>query len=236
MKRFGVTNEFIAGGRITRIAPQERDLERVNVFLDGAFAFGLGAELALREGLAVGDELSAARVAALRAADEVGKATNAGLGLLARRPRSEREVRDRLRQKGYGPEAIAAAIAKLEGWRYLDDASFARFWVENREAHKPRGRRLLEQELRHKGVERAVVQETIAAAELDEAGAALELGRVKLRSYAGLEPVVVRRRLGSYLARRGYGFDVVRPVLERLLGEQEDAASDLDDEASSPGE
>lgn len=210
------------GGRITRIAPQERDPERVNVFLDGAFAFGLGAELALREGLAVGDELAAERVAALRAADEVGKATTAALGFLALRPRSEREVRDRLRQKGYGPEAIDAAIAKLEGWRYLDDASFARYWVENRETHKPRGRRLLEQELRHKGVERAVVAETIAAAELDEAGAALELGRAKLRSYAGLEPAVVRRRLGSYLARRGYDFDVVRPVLDRLLGDAED--------------
>jgi len=217
------------GGRITRIAPQERDLERVNVFLDGAFAFGLGAELALREGLAVGDELSAARVGELRAADEVGKATTAALHVLARRPRSEREVRDRLRQKGYGADAIDAAIEKLEGWRYLDDASFARYWVENREAHKPRGRRLLEQELRHKGVERGLVQETIAAADLDEAGAALALGRAKLRSYAGLEPAVVRRRLGSYLARRGYGFDVVRPVLDRLLGEREDESDPVDD-------
>jgi regulatory protein len=67
------------------------------------------------------------------------------------------------------------------------------------------------------------------AAELDEAGAALELARSKLRSYAGLEPAVVRRRLGGYLARRGYGFDVVRPVLDRVLGEGEE--DDGDDSA-----
>ncbi len=204
---------------MTAITPQERDPERVNVFLDGVFAFGLGLELALTERLAVGDELDEARVGALKAADEVGKATSAALNLLARRPRSQREVRDRLRQKGYDPSTIDAAVAKLEGWRYVDDADFARYWVENRAAHKPRGRRLLEQELRQKGVEWEIVRETLDGAELDERMAALDLGRAKLRSYAGLEPPIVRRRLASFLARRGYGFDVVKPVLEQLLGE-----------------
>ena len=212
------------GGRITDLTTQARDPERVNVFLDGAFAFGLGREVALREGLRIGDALDPARIAALRAADDVAKATSSALGLLTRRPRSEREVRDRLRQKGYAPEAIDAAVARLEGWRYLDDADFARYWVENRAAHQPRGRRLLEQELRHKGVDRETVKETIAAAELDEESAALDLARKKLRSYVGEEPAVVRRRLGAYLARRGYGWDVARPVLDRLLGDADEAA------------
>lgn len=219
-----------AGGRVTDIAPQQHDPDRVNVFLDGAFAFGLGAELVAREGLAVGDELDAARIEALLAADEVGKATAAALRLLARRPRSEREVRDRLRQKGYTSAAIDAAVGRLEGWRYLDDADFARYWVENREANQPRGRRLLEQELRQKGIDREIVRETIEAADVDETGAALELARAKLRSYAGQEPAVVRRRLGAYLARRGYGYDVVRPVLDRLLGEGEEDEQDGSDD------
>ncbi len=207
-------------GRVTEISSQ-RDPDRVNVFLDGAFAFGLDREVAELEMLAVGDDLDAERIARLRAADDVARATTAALGLLARRPRSERELRDRLRHKGHAPSAIDAAVTKLEGWRYLDDADFARYWVENRAANQPRGRRLLEQELRLKGVDRETVRETIAAAELDEAAAALELGRAKLRSYAGQEPAVVRRRLAGFLARRGYGFDVFRPVLDRLLGETE---------------
>ena len=208
-------------GRVTGISSQ-RDPNRVNVFLDGTFAFGLDREVAEREGLTVGDELDAERIARLRVADDVAKATTAALGLLARRPRAEREVRDRLRQKGYAPGTIDAAIAKLEGWRYLDDADFARYWVENRESNQPRGRRLLEQELRLKGVDRGIVRDTLATADLDEAAAALELGRAKLRSYAGQDPAVVRRRLAGFLARRGYGFDVVRPVLDRLLGESDD--------------
>lgn len=221
--------EGATSGRVTAITAQEHDPERVNIFLDGVFALGLGLDLVLAEGLAVGDDLDEARVRSLKAADEVGKATMAALNLLARRPRSVREVRDRLRQKGYDVPTIDAAVAKLEGWRYVDDTDFARYWVENRAAHKPRGRRLLEQELRHKGVEREVVRETIDAAELDEFAAALELGRSKLRSYAGLEPPVVRRRLGAFLARRGYSFDIVKPVLEQLLGEGslEEESTDL---------
>ena len=209
------------GGRITALKPQVRDPERLNLFLDGTFAFSLGEQLAGDEGLRVGDDLTPERVAELRSKDQVGKATTAALNLLARRPRSVREVRDRLRQKGYEADTIDAAVAKLEGWRYVDDTEFARYWVENREAHKPRGKRLLEQELRFKGVDRELVRETIAAAEIDEVSAAIELGRTKLRTYASLEPAVAQRRLGAFLARRGYGYDVIKPTLAELFGDRD---------------
>lgn len=219
-KQDRVPKDAPKSGRITGIERQARDPNRVSVFLDGAFAFGLGPSQAISEGLRIGDDLSPEQVGALRALDEVGRATEAAVRLLALRPRSMREVRDRLRQRDFAPESIEAAIEKLEGWRYVDDADFARFWVENREQHKPRGRRLLEQELRQKGVDRETVREALDAAELDEGGAALELGRAKLRSYVGLEPAVVRRRLGGFLARRGYGGETVRRVLDRLLTEE----------------
>jgi regulatory protein len=209
--------------RITAIETQQRDPERVNVFIDGAFAFGLPALVAVQEALRVGDELTEEQIARLRALDEQAKAVNAAMNLLASRPRSEREVRNRLKRKGYPPETIDAAVAKLEGWRYLDDEAFARYWVENREANKPRGRRLLEQELRLKGVDRETIRQTIDETELDEASAALSLGRNKLRTYGKLEPQVARRRLGAFLVRRGYRYDVVKPALDQLFGEQEEA-------------
>ncbi|MGH2531298.1 MAG: regulatory protein RecX [Thermomicrobiales bacterium] len=210
------------GGRITRIAAQERDANRLNVDLDGVFAFGVSREIAAEERLEVGMELPAERVAAIIAHDQIGKATDRAINLLARRPRSTREIRDRLRQKGFEPPTIDAAVEKLEGWNYVDDAEFARYWVENRESHKPRGRRLLEQELRTKGVERDVIRDAIDDAGLDERASALEVGRAKLRTYAGLEPLVARRRLGSFLARRGYDYGTVRTTVDQLLGEQED--------------
>ncbi len=209
--------------RITAIEQQQRDPERVNVFLGGEFSFGLPALVAAQEGLHVGDRLSEEQIARLRALDEQAKAVGAAMNLLARRPRSEREVRDRLKRNGFPSETIDAAIEKLEGWRYVDDEAFARYWVENRDANKPRGRRLLEQELRFKGVDRETIRQTIDETEIDEESAALQLGRSKLRTYGGLDPHVARRRLGAFLIRRGYGYDVVKPALDRLFGEAEDA-------------
>ncbi|HKG24646.1 MAG TPA: RecX family transcriptional regulator [Thermomicrobiales bacterium] len=215
--------------RVTAIETQQRDPERVNVFIDGAFAFGLPALVAVQESLRVGDALSEERIARLRALDEQAKAVNAAMNLLARRPRSEREIRDRLKRKGYPPETIDAAVGKLEGWRYLDDEAFARYWVENREANKPRGRRLLEQELRLKGVDRETIRQTIDETELDESSAALSLARTKLRTYGKLDPAVARRRLGAFLVRRGYGYDVVKPVLDQLFGEHQDDETEPSD-------
>ena len=115
---------------------------------------------------------------------------------------------------------IEHAIARLHEWRYLDDADFARRWVENRTAHRPRGKRLLQQELRHKGIDSETARDVIDEAELDETGAAEALARRRLPSYAGDDPAAIRRRLGAYLARRGYGYDVIRVALDRALGEE----------------
>jgi regulatory protein len=230
VRRHPVIDISPTGKRITAIEHQQRDPERVSLFLDGAFAFGLPALVAVQEGLRVGDQLTDDQIARLRALDEQAKAVGAALNLLARRPRSEREVRDRLKRKGFPPETIDAAVAKLEGWRYVDDDAFARYWVENREANKPRGRRLLEQELRLKGVDRETIRQTIDETELDEASAALQLGRSKLRTYGSLEPAVARRRLGAFLVRRGYGYDVVKPVLDQLFGEHEESEDGSDGE------
>lgn len=206
-------------GTVTAIRPQTRDPERVNVYLNDQFAFGLNRQIALDEGLRPGDVLDADRIRRLRAADEVSKATNAALNLLAHRPRSIREVRDRLRNKGHDPETIDAAVEKLEGWNYVDDADFARFWVENRVTHKPRGRRLLEQELWRKGVDRETARHAIDESALDEYEAALAIAKTKIRSYAGLDRDVAYRRLGGVLARRGFAYDVVKPVLDHIFDE-----------------
>lgn len=213
-------------GTITAITDQTRDPERVSVFLDGEFAFGLPALVAHDEALRVGDRIDAARAAELIARDEVARATTALLAFLGYRPRSEKEVRDRLRQQGYAAAAIDQAVARVAGWGYLNDASFARLWVEGRGGS--RGRRLLEQELRQKGVERETAREALDEAALDERAAALEAGRKRLRQLGNDDPAATRRRLGGYLVRRGYGYDTVRATLETLLGEGDEDAAALD--------
>jgi len=223
------TTQTPRSGRITALRPTKRDPDRIAVDLDGSFAFALPATLIADQRLEVGDALDGERVSALLAADQASRATEAALVFLGYRPRSEKEVRDRLRRGGYEQDAIDHAISRLHEWRYLDDADFARRWVENRSAHRPRGKRLLQQELRHKGIDTETAREAIGDAELDESAAAEELARRRLPAYAGDDPAAIRRRLGAYLARRGYGYDVIRIALERALGETEDEGEDESD-------
>jgi regulatory protein len=214
--------QTVRAGRVTALRPTKRDPDRIAVDLDGSFAFALPATLVADERVEVGDTLDADRVSSLLAADQASRATEAALVFLSYRPRSEKEVRDRLRRGGFEQDAIEHAIARLHEWRYLDDADFARRWVENRTAHRPRGRRLLQQELRHKGIDVEIARDAIDDADLDETGAAEALARRRLPAYAGDEPAAIRRRLGAYLARRGYGYDIIRVALDRALGESEE--------------
>ena len=213
------TSQPPRSGRITALKPTRRDPDRVSVELDGTFAFALPAQLITDERLEIGDALDEERATALLAAEQTARATEAALVFLAYRPRSEKEVRDRLRRGNYEPDAIDYVIGRLHEWRYLDDADFARRWVENRATHRPRGTRLLQQELRHKGINSETAREVIAEAELDEATAAETLARRRLPAYAGNDPAAIQRRLSGYLARRGYGYDVIRIALERVLGD-----------------
>ena len=222
------TTPVVRGGRITRISAQVRDAKRSNIFLDGEFAFGMATDRVLREGLAPNDDLTAERVAGLVALDESDRATEAGMVLLSYRPRSAKEVRDRLARNGYSADATDIALEKLTGWGYLNDEEFARRWIENRVEHRPRGSRLLAQELRHKGIDTNVIGETIDGAGIDEYQAALEAGERKAQSYAQLDPLVARRRLSRFLARRGFTGETVRRATDALLNRDPDEEDGID--------
>jgi regulatory protein len=210
-------------GTISRITAQVRDPERVSLFIDGEFAFGLPAIEVMKRGLKSGDELTQTDIEQLLAVDEIERAVTAALTFVSYRPRSEREVRDRLRLRDFSQPAIDEAVERMRGWMYLDDQAFARWWVENRSEHRPRGKRLLAGELRTKGVSSEVINEVIDGADIDELPAAREVARKRMNSLSGLDRQTQERRLGSYLARRGYGWDVVRPVLKELFSEADDA-------------
>lgn len=203
-------------GRITAIEVQKRDNARVSVYIDGNFAFGLHMDIQLDHRLAPGDMLDEATIAQLLKEDETKKAITSSLNLIAYRPRAAGELRDKLREKGYSPEAIDAAVTRMQELRYLDDEAFAERWVQSRQGTRPRSERMLRQELARKGIDRKTIDQTIEEAGVDEAGDALELARKKAGSMSGLEPAVRTRRLSGFLARRGYGYDIIRQVIEQL--------------------
>jgi regulatory protein len=210
--------------QITAIERQTKPgSKRLNVHLDGTFAFSLIEDLAVT--LRVGDYLSDVEVAALRQEDDLHHVYDAALTLLSYRPRSVAELRNRLERKGLDPSLVEEALGKLGKQGVVGDEEFAQFWVENRQAHSPRGGRLLRAELRFKGVEREVIDNVLPAPE-EEGEAAYRVALAKARSLRALDWREFRRRLGDHLQRRGFGYETVASVSRRIWSEEHEAPDD----------
>lgn len=232
--------------RITAIEPQEKNPDRYSLHLDGRFALGLDGAAVVAAGLYVGMELTEVDLEQLRHVEAERKLWDAALHFLAPRPRSRAEVRRRLltprpnrnrdRERDRKPpdaDAVERVLDRLQEQGLLDDQQFATFWVENRDRFSPRGARAIAQELRQRGVSRETV-EAAAAPELD-AERALAAGRRRLRSVAGLDFADFRARLGPFLLRRGFSYEVAREAVRQLWdethGEDTVAVDDADDDA-----
>ncbi|HZS01112.1 MAG TPA: RecX family transcriptional regulator [Chloroflexota bacterium] len=204
-------------GRITGLESQRRrGGERVNVYVDGRFALSLDATIAAA--LRVDQEVDAATLARLTTDDERQRALNAACLFLSYRPRSTHEVETRLRQRGFSPEAIAAARQRLDRWGLLDDDAFARYWVEQRQTFRPRGATALRAELRARGVKAEVVAGVVPHG-ADESEAAYRAGRARLRGLSGLPAPAFRQKLGGYLQRRGFNYAACAAAIDRLWSE-----------------
>ncbi len=208
---------------VTAIEVQKRNKERVNIYLDGEYAFSLnlmdGAKL--RKGLALSD----ADIAALQGEDLVVRAVDSAARFLGHRPRSVAEVRKNLKGKDFDEGVIDKALERLTALGYLDDAAFARYWVESRTQFKPLGTAALRYELRQKGVGEAVLREALDAVD-DESGAYAAAGPL-LKRLRGVDRRTARQKISTTLARRGFAYDDVRSALDRLFDEVEEQDADF---------
>lgn len=202
-------------GVISALEVQKHDQERVSVFLDGEYAFSLSAIEAAK--LHKGQQLSAADIERLRDADGVIRAVDSAARFLSYRPRSSQEIRRHLSDKEFTPETIDAALERLRALGYLDDVAFCRFWVENRTAFKPLGKRALRYELRQKGIADSIITEVLG--EQDDRELAYQAAQPRINRLRGSSKAEFRKKLSDFLARRGFAFDVCREVIEQLAEE-----------------
>ncbi len=198
-------------GRISALEPQKRSRDRVNVYLDGEFAFGLADVEAAR--LRIGEELSDAEIANLKAADELKKAHEKSLDFLAPRPRSEAELRRYLRKRQFSAPVVDEVLERLKLAALVNDETFASFWVENRTRFRPRGRRALVHELRQKGVPAAIIATALAT--YDEEDTAERCAHQQARRLTHLPPQQFQKRLSQRLARRGFPYEIIRDIVAR---------------------
>ena len=207
---------------ITDIKPQ-KSRRRWNIFLDGQFAFPVSAEVALKTGLKVGQRLEPSQIEALTSAQTAQSCLEVALRYLNYRPRSEQELRQRLSQRGFDPEVISQTIQRLQEMGQVNNVAFAQFWVENRQAFRPRSQLRLRRELQAKGVERETIETVVSG--LDDETNAYLIAQKKQKNWDGSDIQAWRRRMGAYLSRHGFSYGVIKDTLKRLATEKSESDS-----------
>ena len=207
------------------------------LFLDGAPFVVIHASLVEKFGLRIGLEIEAAVIEKIIAADEVMRAKNLALKLLreekdnattdkiegsgrALKPKiyTKSEMERQLEREGFSSDAIETSIAELIRSGHIRDRKYAENWIVRRQKSNPRGKTLLKRELVNKGIDRETAEQVIATVETeDETKVALEIAQKRAKQYKRLPTHVAKRRLHGFLARRGFGSDVVRQVLEQIF-------------------
>jgi len=211
--------------KITAIEPQ-KNKNRVNIYLDGEFAFGLARITAAW--LKTGQEISEEKIAHLQTDDARERAMQQAILFLSYRARSEKEIRQNLLKHEIPEEVIEYTLERLQENGLANDDKFARVWVENRNTFRPRSRRVLAMELRQKGLDDETVQ--AAVSDVDEEALAYESALKRAPRFKGLEWADFRKKLSEYLARRGFPYSVTAPVVTRIWNEMHTDEEHFEDE------
>lgn len=199
--------------KITALQPQKRNKRRVSIFLDGTFLFGLSSETVGALGLCVGREVDRAELDRIAHEEQLHAARQYAFLLLSYKARTTSELRQRLTRKGFSPDIVSCTLQRLAELKMIDDAGFARRFVEDRIAIGHKGKWRVRGELLKRGIDRQQIDAAIAEAP-DEVAAAREVAAKYLGRNRRLEPDVLSRRLYALLARRGFSPDTIRQVID----------------------
>jgi regulatory protein len=198
--------------KITAIEVQKHDPNRVNIHLDGVYAFGLARITAawLKPGL----EIDQQKIEELQTDDARERAYQQALLFLSYRARSEEEIRKNLRKHEVPETIIEETIENLRHNRLADDGQFAQMWVENRSTFRPRSKRALTIELKQKGLEEPAIRSALEA--VDDEAMAYEAAAKRIRRLEGREWPEFRKKMSEFLARRGFSYSVIAPIVTKV--------------------
>lgn len=200
-------------GKITKIEEQKKAKDRVNIYVDDVFAFGLSSLLLVDCDIYKGKEVNEAEIEKYKSGDDLAKCLAKAYNFLSYRMRSEKEMREKLLEK-YNEEIVEKAIQKLAEYNYVNDDDFGRAWVNSRKLG--RSKKAISFELKRKGLTEEVIERSLNDLDSDsEFEAALELIKSR-KKYHDLSRDEAYQKVGGFLSRRGYGYDVIKKVIKEM--------------------
>ncbi len=203
---------------VTDIKHQRRGKDCLKLYLNGEFALGLSPKTFEEFGIHIGQDISPSELEKLKNSEQTQQALERARQYLKSRPRSEMEVRIRLQRYGYGEKIITRTIDRLRESGLIDDAAFAAFWKQNRMEFNPRSTHMVAWELKRKGINQEIT--TVAIEGIEDEDEAYRAGYKKAHSLSAADYAEFRRKLGAFLHRRGFNYEVIGSTVDRLWKEK----------------
>jgi regulatory protein len=205
--------------KITSLESQKKRANRVSIFIDGAFSFGMSLDALATLGLRKGQSVTEEELEQWKTTTLFDEAKNAAFAILARRIHSEKEVRTKLRRKDFPPEIIDKAIIRLYELKLLNDADFANVLVRDKLKRTPIGKSALQSKLYQKGINKETIAHVLAETDLHADELCLKAAEKKLRSLTReTDDSKKQQKLVQFLARRGFDWDTIKPAVKKVLG------------------
>lgn len=199
---------------ITALEVQKNNPERINVFLDETFAFGVSRFIAL--GLKVGQKLNQKGIEELSDRDNREKAYQYALRFIGYKPRTSYELVEKLKVKDIPDFIISSILDEFKEKKYIDDLNFATQWVETRISAHPRSRRMLRHELKQKGIQENEIDLALENAP-EDIDLAMELALKNQHKYASLDDDGFKKKMCGLLTRKAFNYSDIQFVVEKLL-------------------
>lgn len=200
--------------KITAIKQQEKLKDRYSIFVDDKYSFSLSESELLAQGLKLNQELSASELDEMKQQAKIDKGVYRVMGLIARRPRSEWEVSDYLKRKGYDEDEVSSITSKIKDKGYIDDEKFALAWTANRRLLKPISNRKLVLELKQKRVAGEIIDKILSENPADEVETLKNLIEKKRKTSRYQD----EQKLIAYLARQGFNYGDIKEALNDQEG------------------
>ena len=198
---------------ITSIKFQENQ-KRINVYLDNEFGFGLDLENYVKLGLKVEQVLTDEEVKKIIKEGEFQKVYDKILRFGSLRPRSEKEYKGWLTKHKVSQRFRQELFNRLKRLDFVNDRKFAAWWVDQRQNFRPKSKRILNIELRLKGIGKETIEEVLGEAKIDELAVAKNTLEKKKYKWEKLDDFEARRRKANFLAGKGFSWEIIKKVVE----------------------
>lgn len=208
---------------ITKISIQQKNKDRFNIFLDEKYAFSVDADVLIKHELKKGMEIDEVFLSEIVYDDEIRKAYNSAIHYLARRMRSEYEVRSYLLEKEYGEAIINEVIIKLYNYRFLDDTAFATSFVNTLINTTDKGPLIVRRELEEKGINKNIIEQVMPLFDEDtQLTKAITIGQKYANKNKKDAKLILKQKVEQFLLRKGYSSSIMKEAIGEISIEKDD--------------